>query len=203
MQVGIDLGTTWTAAAVHRDGRVEIVSLGDRAPTIPSVVFLREDGVVLTGDAANRRAIGAPHRVAREFKRRLGDPTPLLVAGAPYPAEVLTAKLLRWVVDKVTEVEGEAPGSIALTHPANWGTYKQDLLRQSVRHADLDPDAVTFLTEPQAAAIYYASHERVDPGAVIAIYDLGGGTFDAAVVRKDEDGGFTILGEPEGIERLG
>jgi molecular chaperone DnaK (HSP70) len=71
-QLGIDLGTTWTAAAVHRAGRVEIVSLGDRAPTIPSVVFLREDGVVLTGDAANRRAVTEPGRVAREFKRRLG-----------------------------------------------------------------------------------------------------------------------------------
>ncbi|MEY2451904.1 MAG: molecular chaperone DnaK [Acidimicrobiaceae bacterium] len=204
-QLGIDLGTTWTAAAFHRSGRVEIVSLGDRAPTIPSVLFIREDGVVLTGDAANRRAITEPGRVAREFKRRLGDPTPLIVGGVPYPAEVLTAKLLRWVVDKVVELEGETPDSIALTHPANWGTYKQDLLRQAVRHADLDANAVTFLAEPQAAAIYYASQERVSPGAIIAVYDLGGGTFDAAVLRKETDaaGGFEILGEPEGIERLG
>ena len=204
-QLGIDLGTTWTAAAVHRDGRVEIVSLGDRGPTIPSVVFLREDGVVLTGDAANRRAVTEPGRVAREFKRRLGDPTPIIVGGVPYSAEVLTAKLLRWVVDKVTELEGEAPDAIALTHPANWGPYKQDLLRQAVRHADLDTNAVTFLAEPQAAAIYYASQERVTPGAVIAVYDLGGGTFDAAVLRKEQGlaGGFVILGEPEGIERLG
>ena len=204
-QLGIDLGTTWTAAAFHRAGRVEIVSLGDRAPTIPSVVFLREDGVVLTGDAANRRAITEPGRVAREFKRRLGDPTPIIVGGVPYPAEVLTAKLLRWVVDKVVELEGEAPDSIALTHPANWGPYKQDLLRQAVRHADLDANTVTLLTEPQAAAIYYASQERVSPGAIIAVYDLGGGTFDAAVLRKESGaaGGFEILGEPEGIERLG
>jgi hypothetical protein len=204
-QLGIDLGTTWTAAAFHRAGRVEIVSLGDRAPTIPSVVFLRDDGVVLTGDAANRRAITEPARVAREFKRRLGDPTPILVGGVPYPAEVLTAKLLRWVVDKVAELEGEAPDAIALTHPANWGPYKQDLLRQAVRHADLDANAVTLLAEPQAAAIYYASQERVNAGAVIAVYDLGGGTFDAAVLRKESSaaGGFEILGEPEGIERLG
>jgi hypothetical protein len=59
-----------------------------------------------------------------------------------------------------------------------------------------------LLTEPEAAAIAYAANERVDPGAVVAVYDLGGGTFDAAVLRKAEDG-FTILGQPEGIERLG
>ena len=204
-QLGIDLGTTWAAAAFHRAGRVEIVSLGDRAPTIPSVVFLREDGTVLTGDAANRRAITEPSRVAREFKRRMGDPTPFIVGGVPYPSEVLTAKLLRWVVDKVVELEGEMPDAIALTHPANWGPYKQDLFRQAVRHADLDAKSVTLLTEPQAAAIYYASQARVSPGAVIAVYDLGGGTFDAAVLRKKSgaEEGFEILGEPEGIERLG
>ncbi|MEY2588610.1 MAG: hypothetical protein QOJ67_594 [Acidimicrobiaceae bacterium] len=200
--LGIDLGTTYTGAGVHRDGRVEIASLGDRAPTIPSVVFLREDGVVLTGDAANRRAVTEPNRVAREFKRRLGDPTPVLVGGVPYPAEVLIARLLAWVVEKVSDEEGGPPDSIALSHPANWGDYKLDLLRQAVRHADLDPNKVSYLTEPEAAAIYYASHERVEPGAVVAVYDLGGGTFDVAVLRKEADG-FAILGTPEGIERLG
>src|SRR3954462_3052505 len=107
--LGIDLGTTYTGAGIHRDGQVAIASLGDRAPTIPSVVFLREDGTVLTGDAANRRAITEPSRVAREFKRRMGDPTPFIGGGVPYPSEVLTAKLLRWVVDKVVELEGEVP----------------------------------------------------------------------------------------------
>src|SRR4051812_45457481 len=83
--LGIDLGTTYTGAGIHRDGQVAIASLGDRAPTIPSVVFLREDGTVLTGDSANRRAPSEPSRGAREFKRRIGDPTPVLVGGVPYP----------------------------------------------------------------------------------------------------------------------
>src|SRR3954470_15368327 len=200
--LGIDLGTTYTGAGVHRDGRVAIASLGDRAPTIPSVVFLREDGTVLTGDSANRRALSEPSRVAREFKRRIGDPTPVLVGGVPYPAEVLMARLLAWVVEKVDEEEGGPPDSIALSHPANWGDYKLDLLRQAVRHADIDTTKVSYLTEPQAAAIYYASLSRVEPGAVVAVYDLGGGTFDASVLRKEADG-FAILGTPEGIERLG
>jgi hypothetical protein len=61
---------------------------------------------------------------------------------------------------------------------------------------------VVLVTEPEAAAIHYASEERVEPGSVVAVYDLGGGTFDVAVLRKSE-AGWAILGEPEGIERLG
>jgi molecular chaperone DnaK len=199
-QLGVDLGTTYTAAAIHRDGRAEIVSLGDRTAAIPSVVFLRSDEEILTGDAANRRGITEPSRVAREFKRRVGDTTPLLLGGTPYSAEALMAKLLRWVVGTVTKQEGGAPERIAVSHPANWGPFKTDLLGQAVRLADLGHADV--LTEPEAAAIYYASTERVEPGDVVAVYDLGGGTFDAAVLRKTGDG-FDILGTPEGIERLG
>jgi molecular chaperone DnaK len=64
--LGVDLGTTFTAAAVERDGRVEMVTLGDRSAAVPSVVLVREDGQVLTGDAADRRAATEPDRVARE-----------------------------------------------------------------------------------------------------------------------------------------
>src|SRR6185295_9622578 len=93
-ELGVDLGTTYTACAVHRAGRVEIVALGGRATSIPSVVFLGEDDTVITGERAHRRAITSPSRVAREFKRRLGDTTPILLAGSPYSAEQLTARLL-------------------------------------------------------------------------------------------------------------
>src|SRR5581483_10448133 len=199
-QVGVDLGTTYTAAALHRDGRVEIVTLGDRAASIPSVVLLREDSTILTGEAAARRAPTEPRRVAREFKRRLGDPVPILLADAPFSAEQLMANMLRAVLEETAGAEGEPPARVALTHPANWGPYKIDLLNQAVRLADL-PGADLF-TEPEAAATYYASVERMNSGDTVAVYDLGGGTFDATVLRRTDDG-FEILGEPEGIERLG
>ncbi|HEU0172563.1 MAG TPA: Hsp70 family protein [Acidimicrobiales bacterium] len=198
--LGVDIGTTYTAAAVWRDGRCDIAGLGNRAPTIPSVVFLRDDGTVLVGEAAARRAASEPAGVAREFKRRVGDPTPVIVGGTPYSADALMARLLRAVVDLVVEAEGARPDRIAVTHPANWGPYKLDLLRQATRLADLD-DVVT-VSEPEAAAIHYASQSRVEPGSVIAVYDLGGGTFDAAVLRKTA-AGWDVLGTPEGIERLG
>jgi actin-like ATPase involved in cell morphogenesis len=201
--LGIDLGTTYTAAATHRDGRAQIASIGSRSAAIPSVVFLRQDEEVLTGEAADRRALSEPGRVAREFKRRVGDTTPIMVGSSPYSAEQLSAELLKAVVGMVTRLEGSRPEHIALCHPANWGPYKKELLQQAVEIAELGgPGKVTFLTEPEAAAIYYASTEQVAVGEVVAVYDLGGGTFDAAVLRKTPTG-FDVLGEPQGIERLG
>ena len=199
--LGIDLGTTFTAASTWRNGHAEIASLGSRAAAIPSVVLLRADETFLTGETANRRGLSEPHRVAREFKRRIGDTIPILLGGVPYSAEALMARLLRSVVDEVAGREGGRPASITISHPANWGPYKTDLLRQAVRIAGLT-EPVTYTTEPEAAAIFYAQQQRMEPGTTIAVYDLGGGTFDAAVLRKTATG-FEILGHPEGIERLG
>ncbi|GAA0445867.1 hypothetical protein Aca07nite_03860 [Actinoplanes capillaceus] len=199
--LGIDLGTTYTAAATWRDGHAEIVPLGSHSAAIPSVVLLREDETFLTGEAASRRGLTEPHRVAREFKRRMGDTTPILLGGVPQSAEALTARMLRAVADQVIAREGGAPAATCVSYPANWGPYKTDLMRQAVRMADLD-GPVTYTTEPEAAAVSYAQQQRIEPGSIVAVYDLGGGTFDAAVLRKTGIG-FDILGRPEGIERLG
>jgi actin-like ATPase involved in cell morphogenesis len=198
--LGIDLGTTYTAAAKERGGTVEAITLGNRSASVPSVVFLRDDGETLVGEAATRRATTEPNRVAREFKRRVGDPTPIIIGGTPYSAERLMARVLRWALDKVRQQEGGPPQGIALTHPANWGPYKLDLFQQAIRHVDVEPDLL--LPEPVAAATFYASQRRLDDGAVVAVYDLGGGTFDAAMVRRTANG-FESVGSPEGIERLG
>ncbi|MFC4072051.1 Hsp70 family protein [Actinoplanes subglobosus] len=199
--LGIDLGTTYTAAAVWRAGHVEIASLGSRAAAVPSVVLLRADETILTGEIASRRGLSEPQRVAREFKRRLGDPTPILLGGVPWSAESLMARMLRAVIDEVSAREGGDPDRICVSHPANWGPYKIDLMYQVIRLAGIE-QPVQLVTEPQAAAVFYARQQRLDPGAAVAVYDLGGGTFDAAVLRKTVDG-FELIGKPEGIERLG
>lgn len=222
--LGIDVGTTRTAAAVSRSGshgHPEMVTLGDHSVDIPSVVAVTADGSLLFGEAAERRALTEPDRVAREFKRRIGDPTPIPLGDRAYTAEELCALLAEHVVDTVSRVEGGPPERIAVTHPASWGGHKQDLVAGALAARGL---TVSFLTEPQAAALHYASAERVEAGATVAVYDLGGGTFDAAVVRKEaartEAGGpddvagdpggtaiggmlFTLLGRPDGVERLG
>ena len=110
---------------------------------------MREDGSVLVGDAAERRAALEPTRVAREFKRRLGDPTPLVLGGAPYGAERLTAPLLRQIFDQVSAQRGEPPAAVVLTHPASYGEYKMDLLREAIRLAEGSRSSGTMTTARQ------------------------------------------------------
>ncbi len=198
--LGVDIGTTYTAGAVVASDHAEVVPLGNRSSVVPTVVYVGDDDRLLVGESAARRSLTDPGRVSREFKRRLGDTTPLLLGGSPYSPQSLMARVLRWVVERVEERQGEPPTHIAASHPANWGPYKLDLFEQAVRLADVAE--CTTVTEPEAAAAYYASHERMEPGEAVAVYDLGGGTFDAAVVRRTEVG-FEILGAPEGIEHLG
>ena len=125
---------------------------------------------------------------------------PVILGRAPHPATALIAYQLRNVVNFVSEREGGRPSMVTLTHPANWGPYKRELFAQVPGLAGLGE--VHMLTEPEAAAAHYARNERLDPGALVAVYDLGGGTFDATVLRTTEHG-FDILGRPEGIEGLG
>lgn len=200
--LAIDLGTTWTAAALRRGDRRDIVQLGNRAAVIPSVLYLAADGSTLAGESAQRRGASDPGRFAAEFKRRFGDPTPSLVGGTPMSAEALQGRLARWVLDRVAEREAAPPARVALTHPATWGPYKLDALRNAARQAGILAEPA-LVPEPVAAALHHATTERVPEGAHLAVYDLGGGTFDATVLHRDADGGFSIVGTPEGLERLG
>jgi molecular chaperone DnaK (HSP70) len=199
-RLGVDLGTTFTAAAVDDGGGPAMLGLGNRALTVPSVAFLTAEGDFLFGEAAERRASADPARCAREFKRRIGDAVPLLLAGQPFSAQSLSAKLLAWVASVASERQGRAPDEVVVTYPANWGGYKRELLDQVVGLADIPP-ALTC-TEPEAAATQYAARARLAPGETVAVYDLGGGTFDVCVLEK-QDGGFRIVGAPDGVEHLG
>src|SRR5436305_5181041 len=135
--LGIDIGTTYTAAAIVENGQASIVALGDRAPVVPTVVFLREDDAILTGDTANRRAASEPGRVARQFKRRMGDTTPLLLGGTPMSAQALMGRMLRWTLDHVIQMQGGPPDHITVSHPATWGAAKLDLPGQALRLAEM------------------------------------------------------------------
>jgi molecular chaperone DnaK len=207
--LGVDLGTTSAAAAIQRadsaGGRTELVQLGTDAYSLPSVVSLTAEGTWLCGDAAERRLGTHPSATVREFKRRFGDPAPIVVAGAAHAVESLTCAQLADVIRRVTTSTGARPDRLALSHPAAWGPFRLDGLRQVAR--DVGYDDVTLVAEPVAAAV--ANHERLlqqfPDGATVAVYDLGGGTFDAAVVRGGAGGdrSWSVIGVPEGVERLG
>ena len=91
--LAIDLGTSFVAAAVARGDQVKMVALGDRSVVMPSVVYAREDGALMTGDSAGRRVVSNPDQVASEVKRRLGDPTPVMLGGTAYSVTDLLGTL--------------------------------------------------------------------------------------------------------------
>lgn len=198
--LGVDIGTTYTAAALWREGRVQTVPLGNRANAVPSVLFLRDEGSFLVGEAAVRRGITDPDKQAREFKRRMGDDVPILVGGRGFTAQQLTGEVLKWSLARVAELQGGQPNHVVLTHPAAWGEFRKNLLVQSAMQAGLRE--VGLLPEPVAAATWYAAQERIEPGSLIGIYDFGGGTFDASVVRKTATG-VEIYGEAGGDDSIG
>src|SRR3954471_2521023 len=87
--IGVDLGTTWTAAARSTPGgQPETLTLGENGPAMPSVIAFEGD-TALPGDAAGRKLLAEPTAGAREPKRRLGDATPFIIGSTPYGAEAL------------------------------------------------------------------------------------------------------------------
>ena len=199
LALGIDVGTTFTAAAIWRDERVEVAALETHRVTVPTVVFADGDDVQY-GAAAATRGASQPSGMAREFKRRLGDPVPIMLSGAPYAADRLVAMFARWVLDSVAEQLGEVPDRVVVTHPANWTEFQLHLLTNALEQVGLGD--VGMLTEPQAAAIDFGAAAHLDTGDLVVVYDLGGGTFDVSLLRR-EPVGFTHVGEPAGVERLG
>ncbi|MET3901912.1 Hsp70 family protein [Paenarthrobacter sp. 4246] len=204
--LAIDVGTSFTAAALVKPDQgptptPEILPLGLHGSAVPSVLFYADDGRVLVGEAAERRGLDDPHRMVREFKRRIGDSVPLAVGEGWLAPETVYATMARWVVDRAGEREGTAPSSIIMTHPAAWGQHRTSVVLAALNTAGLQD--ITLISEPEAAALHYASQTRVEDGSIIAVYDLGGGTFDTAILRKAGAGNFELLGRPDGIETLG
>jgi molecular chaperone DnaK len=197
--IGVDLGTTSIAVAIGDE-------LGTRAAQLspllvePSVAFCSADGTILTGRAALLAAEGDPARLVRGFKRRVGDPTPIIVGGVGFAPEALMAAQLRDVVAQLTEQHGHPPERVVLTCPAAWGPYRREQFSHIAALSGVAVDAI--VTEPVATATYVSREQRLDEGTIVAVFDLGGRTFDATVLRMGADG-LEVLGSPEGVEHLG
>ncbi|HEX4249130.1 MAG TPA: Hsp70 family protein [Pseudonocardia sp.] len=199
--LGIDLGTTSVAAAVCDGATLEIVALGDRSARIPAAVYLRgSDGTLLVGEHAASRTVSSPTRVARDLKRRLGDPAPVLLGDRAYSVAALLGELLGQVVRTVADRYSEPPDRVVLTCPASWDAARRALLTDVAQRAGLTEPLL--ISEAEAAAAHHAAAEGLAEGHTLAVFDLGGGCFDAAVLRIGRDGP-EVLGAPQGIEYLG
>ena len=123
-----------------------------------------------------------------------------MLSGSPYHADRLTALMGKWVYDTVVEQVGEPPTRTVMTHPANWTEYQLGVLGKALH--DVGLGSAEMVSEPAAAALDYAAAVTVEEGSLLLVYDLGGGTFDVALLRR-RGGGFEHEIEPFGIERLG
>jgi molecular chaperone DnaK (HSP70) len=194
------LGTTSVSAAVAHGTQAAMISLGDRSVTTAAAAYLRPDGVLIVGDPAVRRHHLDPERVVREVRRRLGDPTPILLGGVAVDASVLLARMVTDVVSRVSVARGQPPEAVTLSRPASWGPFRRELFDNVSQLAGLlEPRTVTAA---EAAATHYGSARRIADNEVVAVLHLGGGTCEATILRRSVDG-FAVLGAPESMERLG
>ena len=114
--------------------------------------------------------------------------------------EELIGHVLRYALSTAETEHGGTASRVALTFPASWGPLRQGVLVAGAELAGIaDP---LLVTEPEAAAAFYASERPVPDGALVAVFDFGGGTLDIAVVHR-VDGGFVLLGNPTGDDELG
>ncbi len=187
--LAIDFGTSSTSAAVDDGERIEIVEV-DSSRYLPSVVFLAEGGTMTTGRGAMSSAGANPERAVLLPKRALATHEHVRMAGQSVATVDLAAAVLRRMAEEARQrFGGVAPARLLLTHPARWGTTELGALADAAVAAGLpDPELVP---EPVAAASYYATR-NVPVGACVAVYDLGGGTYDTAVLRRVESG-FELL----------
>ncbi|MFG6492124.1 Hsp70 family protein [Microbacterium sp. P03] len=202
--LAVDVGMSRTAAATARYGadravHVDGFPLGRHLASAPTAVFVAE-GELLFSDAAIRRGIVQPERLVREFTRRIGDDVPIRAGDQRFTPEQLYARTVAWVVDTVSEREGREPSGVAVTVPLGWGDYRRELVRDALSREGWR-DAVLF-TEPEAAARHYVAERPLARERVLALYDLGGGTFDAAVLRVG-NGHVDVLGQPQGLSSFG
>lgn len=203
--LAIDFGTAVTAAAT--------MQLGGPATTrpipvevagswrVPSGVLRLDTGQLVVGTMAERQAALRIEAYEPTPKRRMGEG--VMDLGGPVPVTEAIAAVLRVMAAEASRSQGGSrPAAVCLTHPAAWAGPRLNALREAARLAGLTD--VTLLPEPVAAACWYAATSgRVPAGGRVAVYDLGGGTFDAAVVESNGDGTFTTVGRPGGIDPLG
>jgi WD40 repeat protein len=190
-RLGVDFGTSNTVAVLGwPDERVRPL-LFDGVPVLSSAVYADGTGRILVGREADRSARIDPTRFERNPKRRI-DELDVLLGDQVYPVAALFTAVLSRVAVEAVRTAGEPPGSVTLTCPAAWGPARRKVLIDGATAAGLPGARV--LPEPVAAAAYFVAigKQHVPVGGSVVVYDLGGGTFDASVVRRTQFGFETL-----------
>jgi len=182
--IGIDLGTSNSAAAVLRGGRpviipsTEGVSLGGKA--FPSYVAITADGQMLVGEPARRQAALNPEGTATAFKRRMGQRESIRLRDREFTPEQLSAFLLQKIKRDAEAFLGEAVTRAVVTVPAYFDDNQRSATKDACRIAGLE--VARLVNEPTAAALAYGL-DRLSQELRIAVIDFGGGTLDVTIME--------------------
>jgi molecular chaperone DnaK len=192
VDVGIDLGTTNSAVAVLRGVDTVVLKNNDGDETTPSAVWVDRRGRRYVGRPARDRAESDPGNTGVEFKLQMGTAGPaqrFATSGITMTPEELSAEVLTALRGDVRQHTGEEIDAAVVTVPAAFDLNACEATRRAARRAGLVFSPL--LQEPMAAALAYGFQEAAER-ALWLVYDLGGGTFDAAVVQLRE-GEFTAI----------
>jgi len=184
--IGIDLGTSNSAAAVLSGGKPEIIpsaeglTLGGKA--FPSVVAFTKDGQRLVGEPARRQAISNPDRTITAIKRKMGTSYTVKIDGKEYSPQEISGMILRKIKEDASAYLGEEVTDAIITVPAYFNDNQRQATKDAGRIAGLN--VRRLINEPTAAAVAYGL-DKEGAELKIAVLDLGGGTFDVTILEMD------------------
>jgi molecular chaperone DnaK len=182
--IGIDLGTSNSAAAVLRGGRpvlipsAEGVSLGGKA--FPSYIAITADGQMLVGEPARRQASANPEGTATAFKRKMGQRVTIRLRSRDFTPEQLSAFLLQKIKRDAEAFLGEPVEKAVVTVPAYFDDNQRSATKDACRIAGLE--VARLVNEPTAAALAYGL-DRLGQELRVAVIDFGGGTLDVTIME--------------------
>lgn len=195
--LGIDLGTTLSAAAIWRDGDVVPIPNGLGELLTPSAVSVDDDGHILVGRAARERLFTHPDRTTARFKRRMGTDAEVTLGARKFRSEELSAFVLRTLKEDAEAFLGHEIVEAVVTVPAYFNDSQRKATRAAAKLAGLE--VRSLLNEPTAAALTYGLGQA--EATTFLVFDLGGGTFDVSVLELFE--GVVEVRSSTGDNRLG
>ncbi len=194
--VGIDLGTTFSAVSIVRQGQPTILPNGEER-IIPSVVGLSQEGKWLVGTPARNQWVLAPEATVRSIKREMGSEKKVNLGQHTFTPQEISAFILR-ELKRIAEINlGAAIERAVITVPA----YFSDAQRQATKDAGqiAGLEVVRIINEPTSAALAYGLDRAQDQ--TMLVYDLGGGTFDVSLVELNS--GIVEVRSSHGNTKLG
>lgn len=207
MIISIDIGTSYSSTCIlGPNGKAQPVDVSTGASmfgskySLPSAVFVEENGNVLVGQAAMNSRKHNPQNFRMEFKRNLGEDIPILLGNRSFKPEDLYTELFRHMKACAEKVSSETVEKAYLTYPASYGEKRREKLRAAAKAAGLFNQVL--VDEPTAAAMSYCAEGYIKDGQTLLVYDFGGGTFDVSLI-KYQGQEFQPLAEPVGLERCG